>query len=138
MRPVDTRTLCVRKIPFYQKGAGNPDDDKPVITAFDRRACNGGTYTTNCGRTFATAATGRRSLLGMPRPPHIPRRRFFFLYPPFYFVFVRSHPHVGQGPTVPSHPRGVPLIEKRLFLSHNPPDPTEGLGSLFMFPFHVS
>ncbi|KAG7355304.1 secreted/surface protein with fasciclin-like repeat domain [Nitzschia inconspicua] len=41
----DTRTLCVRKVPFYQKGAGNPDDDMPVITAFDTTACNGVIHT---------------------------------------------------------------------------------------------
>lgn len=36
-----SRTLCVRNIPKYQKGTGNPDGGLPEIVKFDIEACNG-------------------------------------------------------------------------------------------------
>jgi transforming growth factor-beta-induced protein len=39
-----TRTICANKDytrVLYQKGSGNPDDDRPKIISFDKEACNG-------------------------------------------------------------------------------------------------
>jgi uncharacterized surface protein with fasciclin (FAS1) repeats len=41
----DSRTLCNNKHPTYQKGAGNPESEKPAIVAVDKKACNGVIHT---------------------------------------------------------------------------------------------
>ena len=37
----DSRTICEEKIPIFQKGGGNSDEDKPIIIKSDIEACNG-------------------------------------------------------------------------------------------------
>jgi len=43
-----TRTICANKDytrVLYQKGSGNPDNDRPKIISFDKEACNGVVHT---------------------------------------------------------------------------------------------
>jgi len=43
-----TRTICANKDytrVLYQKGSGNPDNDRPEIISFDKEACNGVVHT---------------------------------------------------------------------------------------------
>ena len=37
----DSRTICEDKIPVFQKGGGNSDENKPIIVKSDIQACNG-------------------------------------------------------------------------------------------------
>ena len=37
----DSRTICEEKIPIFQKGGGNSDEEKPIIIKSDIEACNG-------------------------------------------------------------------------------------------------